>query len=86
LNNEKENLNVIKSENENIIKKLKIDMESKETLLNRAQLENDSLKKKFQDISRDNEKFKSLVAELENVKKSINTSYLHNMSRFDREK
>jgi len=51
LNKEKENLKVIKSENENIIKKLENDIESKEKLLNDMKLENDGLKLKVNEIN-----------------------------------
>jgi len=51
LDKEKENLKVIQSENENITKKLKNDIESKEKLLNDTKLENDDLKQKVNEIN-----------------------------------
>jgi len=51
LDKEKENLKVIQSENENIIKKLKNDIESKEKLIKDTKLENDGLKLKVDEIN-----------------------------------
>jgi len=51
LNKENENLKVNKSENENIIKSLKNDIESKEKLFNDTKLENDDLKLKVNEIN-----------------------------------
>jgi len=48
---EKENLKIIQSETENIVKKLKNDIESKEKLLNDTKLENNDLKLKVNEIN-----------------------------------